>query len=377
MNAAEGLGDGDHPFRVVLLGRLSVAELGRGDLWASARQHAIDAIAMARRIGDPELIATALTDRHLTAMDRDDVEARADAADELIQLGEMARRPDRVLVGLQWRYGAALAPGDLEAAKGVLDHTEVLAALMPSPEWTYGVLLRRALLTAIDGDREAALALIQEARPLGDRVLWPDESLGLEVGARTLVTRITGVFDPDLPALNAEFESLAQLPPNAFFGAHSAAAALACGDVDDARRMVDRLAARVCRAEPTGEAPSTILLIAALAGELGLTQHASALRRLCEPFRGYLTTESGFAVDQPADATLADLALLDGDAVGALGMIDACLELVRSMPSSTYEARCLWRRSNINRALGNVEAADRDLQQAGRVGTPNRRRAPE
>ena len=104
---------------------------------------------MARRLGDPDLIATALIDQHLIAMSAEDIEARAGAADELVRLGEAARRPDRVLVGLQWRYGAAVSHGDM-GAKAVLDQAEVRAALMPSPEWTYGVLLRHA---SARGDR--------------------------------------------------------------------------------------------------------------------------------------------------------------------------------------------------------------------------------
>jgi hypothetical protein len=209
--ALDRLPDGDQPRRVELLGRLSVAELGRGDLWPQARRHADAAIAMARRLGDPELIATALVDRHLTTMDGADLEARAAAADELVELGERARRPDRVLVGQQWRYGAALSRGDLAGATAVLDDTEVLAALMPSPEWTYGVLLRRALIAAIEGDHATALALVEQSRPLGERVLWPDEALGLDVGARTLIQRITGIVDPALPALHDEFAAMSTI----------------------------------------------------------------------------------------------------------------------------------------------------------------------
>ena len=273
--ALDRLPDGDQPRRVELLGRLSVAELGRGDLWPQARRHADAAIAMARRLGDPELIATALVDRHLTTMDGADLEARAAAADELVELGERARRPDRVLVGQQWRYGAALSRGDLAGATAVLDDTEVLAALMPSPEWTYGVLLRRALIAAIEGDHATALALVEQSRPLGDRVLWPDEALGLDLGARTLIQRITGIVDPALPALHDEFAAMSTIPQKAYFQSHVAASALAAGDRDTAEQMVHRLAGKLARVETPAEAPATILLVAALVARLGLREHAA------------------------------------------------------------------------------------------------------
>ncbi|HSB87336.1 MAG TPA: tetratricopeptide repeat protein, partial [Ilumatobacteraceae bacterium] len=355
---------GDHPLRVALLGRLAVAELGRGELWDSSRRHAQDAIEMAKRLDDPDLVATALIDRHLVAMHDTDLVARAAAADELIELGEAARRPDRVLIGLQWRYGAAISRGDLGGAKAVLDDSDVLAALMPSPEWTYSVMLRRVMICAIEGDRHTALRLTEASRLLGDRVLWPDEALGLEVGLRTLICRITGVADPALPALNEEFETSAKLPANNFFLVHSAAAAQAVGDVDTARRLVERVAASICRVGAPPEQPSTILLTGELVARLGLHRYAPALKAMGEPFRGYLTTESGFAVDQPTDTTLAQLALAAGDALEALQLIERSLDFVRAMPSPSYEARCLWHRSRIHRQLGDQRQADRDLRQA-------------
>lgn len=319
---------------------------------------------MARRLGHPEALATAIVDRHLAAMGRDDIEQRARAADELVALGQAAGRPDRVLVGLEWRYGAALARGDATAASLVLDEAEVLAALMPSPEWTYGVMLRRALLAAIAGDRDVALDLVRRARPLGDRALFAEEALGLEAGARTLVVRITGIADPDLLAVHLEFEQTGGVPAVPFFLVHSAAGALAVGDEDGATRIVRRVAERVCRSEEPAELPSTILLLGELVAELELGEYAEPLRRLCAPFHGFLTTESGFAVSRPADQTLAELALLAGDADAALRHVEACLAMVRAAPSPSYEARALWLRSRVHERLSDHDAARRDLAAA-------------
>ena len=238
---------------------------------------------------------------------------------------------------------------------------------MPSPEWSYGVLLRRALIAAIGGDHATARALVEQSRPLGDRVLWPDEALGLDLGARTLIQRITGVTDPALPALHDEFAAMPTIPPKAFFQSHVAASALAAGDRDTAEQMVHRLAGRLTRVETPAEAPATILLVAALVARLGLREHAGALRRLCEPFRGYLTTELGFAVDQPTDLTLAELALIMGDDDDALAFVDAALEQARAMPSPCYEATSLWLRSRIERIRGRPEAATADRRQAEAV----------
>ena len=107
--AAAGLPSGDHPVKVELYGRLAVMCLVRKELRDEAHRWGDDAVAMARRIGDPALLATALVDRHLAPLTPDDVAAWTAVADELLPLGERAERPDLVLIGLEWRYAARQA----------------------------------------------------------------------------------------------------------------------------------------------------------------------------------------------------------------------------------------------------------------------------
>jgi tetratricopeptide (TPR) repeat protein len=82
----ERLPEADSPRRCRLLWNL-VAELAAGDTMAEIDGLSRDAVAMARRIGEPELIALALNARYFALFADADAKERDDLAQELIDLG--------------------------------------------------------------------------------------------------------------------------------------------------------------------------------------------------------------------------------------------------------------------------------------------------
>ena len=213
---------GDDALRVSLLGRLAVVGVARGEQEEGSLRLAEQAVAMARRVDDPAVLATALIDRYLVSADHRELEARRRDAGELTSLGERCQRTDLVLTGHRWLYSAMVARGDLAGARQTLDDYEVVASLMPSPAWRYWAMLRKAMLAVLDGDRQTALDLVEKGAPLGRAALPEGEAIGLEHGVRAITARLTGVSDPQLPRLHEEAVRVFGRIPAPFFQVHLA-----------------------------------------------------------------------------------------------------------------------------------------------------------
>lgn len=370
-DADRALEPGDHPSRVVLLGRLAVAGAARADLREQSARLADQAVAMARRLDDPVLLATALVDRHLVPSSSVDLDARSREAEEMIALGERARRTDLVLIGYQWLYRSRLDQGDLVGARDSLDTNEMLASLMPSPTWRHAVMLRRASLALLDGERSGALDLLDRAMPLARGALPEEETLGVEHGVRTIFSRLTGIADPRLPGVQEQFaHSLGRLPV-AFFQIHLAASSLVLGDEATARRIVSIWASDLPRAGAGPGGPSNVALLGSLVADLELTHHVrgvrtelSTLSTRYSPESTFTLELSTFAAEMPIDTILGRLALLEGDVAGAHRHLELGLALVRSMPSPLLEARCLWELARAQAAAGDAVVAEQSRREA-------------
>ncbi len=117
--AAERLGEGDDPLRVMVLAGLSRA-LARIGLHERAATVRADAVGMARRLGEPRPLAAVLSGAfwHLPTSGAPEVLAELGEARELAE-----RVGDAVLVteAMAWRVPAFVAVGDLAAARREVD----------------------------------------------------------------------------------------------------------------------------------------------------------------------------------------------------------------------------------------------------------------
>jgi tetratricopeptide (TPR) repeat protein len=370
--AERALAPGDDALRVSLLGRLAVVGVARGDQEVGSLRMAEKAVAMARRVDDPAVLATALIDRYLVSTDHPELEARRRDAGELTSLGERCQRTDLVLTGHQWLYSAMVARGDLAGARQTLDDYEVMASLMPSPAWRYGAMLRNAMLAVLDGDRQTALDLVEKGAPLGRAALPEGEAIGLEHGVRAITARLTGVPDPQLPRLHEDAVRVFGRIPAPFFQVHLAVSHLEVGNKGAATKTVARWVPDIAHIVPRAQAPAIISVLGGLVADLSMAEHARAVRDALEPFSGLYTAERGFAVEMPIDATLGRLALLEGDVDGAVHHLKIALDLACSMRSPVLEARCLWYLAQAQESAGATNASDearrRALALANRVG---------
>lgn len=198
MAAEHGLAQGDDPLRVVLLGRRAVLAVAEPEAMEERRRLGDAALAMARRLGDPDLVAQALTDRHLAPADRHDLDGRDRAGEELADLGERLARPEVAMRGYEWRFVARLQRGDLEGAEEALLRLEALAAVMPSASWRYIATLRRAVVHNLEGDHALAVEALERAVVVATGVRPPEEVAGLDHVSRLMTARLWGIPDPVL-----------------------------------------------------------------------------------------------------------------------------------------------------------------------------------
>ncbi|WP_157124896.1 ATP-binding protein, partial [Nocardia pseudovaccinii] len=154
----------DSPLRVRLLA-LRAGEAGftgGGD----CDRISAEALAMARRLGDAQVLRSAMRSRQMARSSPDGVQERLDLAEQMLTLGETERDDDTMLWGRLWRFDAMMMLGRLDEAEAQLAPMQRLAQRLRRPlaRWHY---LRCAAATAISRGRfDEAVAATREALSL-------------------------------------------------------------------------------------------------------------------------------------------------------------------------------------------------------------------
>ncbi len=159
---------------------------------ASARRWEVDpgprrelgrqAVAVARRVGDPALLADCL-DAHLAACwVPGNVDRRRRAGAEVVRLARSAGRPELALRGHAWGIIAALEACDRAGLDAELAAYRDIAEFLRQPRHLWYIANREAMRALLIGDFGRGEALAQEARQLGHRANEADaENLYLAV----------------------------------------------------------------------------------------------------------------------------------------------------------------------------------------------------
>lgn len=150
---------GDHPLRCRLLttlaSELELAESERG------YQAAEEAVAMARRLAEPGLLAMALTSQRMQSFRHDGPEKRQRIAAEVLALPGKPVTADATAHLLAMAVSSGTA--DFGAAERHADHAARIATRYDLPTITPAVTMYRAMRTVLDGDPAAAIKLYQQA----------------------------------------------------------------------------------------------------------------------------------------------------------------------------------------------------------------------
>ena len=167
-DALAGLGDAEVPLRARLLARLALELYYAGD---PERRLALsdEAVELARRLGDPQTLATCLDARHYALWRPETVHERLEVASELRRIAETVGDPELELEGAGWTVVDLLELGDIEGADIQIAAASRLAEALHRPLYEWWTSQFRCARAQIDGRFDEAERLAEETLAIGRR----------------------------------------------------------------------------------------------------------------------------------------------------------------------------------------------------------------
>jgi hypothetical protein len=168
--ALAAVGHADSILRARLLARLSAGPLRDSTADPDRRRSlGMEALDIARRIGEPSTLAYALQGYIAGRHAPDFAPEQAELASELVHVALQARDLERAVEGYDTHLMSAIELGDLASAYADLEAMTSLAEELRQPAQRWQVAVDRALLALLEGKFEEAEQLIAETRSLGER----------------------------------------------------------------------------------------------------------------------------------------------------------------------------------------------------------------
>jgi DNA-binding SARP family transcriptional activator len=262
--------------------RLRTRLAAESDYHVGESSRVLAQLADARRVGDPEAVASALSLAHHCLLGPEYGSVRYDLARELLLTADRTGRHSDRLMGLLWRTVDLFMDGDPHAERSL---GELLDALCRQDHLAIRFVTRamEVMLTIRAGDFDRAEAMAAECAQLGEASGDADAPVWFR-GQMLAIRWFQGRVGELLPAVLQEAHSPALGPiDDSQFGALAAIAA-AEGDHRLAAGALARLGRGDLTRVPSGSA-WLVTVYAALeaAAELGDTQTAAMAYRLLSP----------------------------------------------------------------------------------------------
>jgi DNA-binding SARP family transcriptional activator len=170
--ALRAIGPADSPLRCEVLSTLAV-ELYYADQRDRSDVLSREALAMAGRLGDPKLEASALNMHYISSLGPDRPENRLAIAERLVALPTAGAPEETGLVGRLFRMVSWLELGDVESADADLDVVIGMTGALRQPALIAQVAWYRAMRALLSGRLEEGEALMNEAFAIHQRTtLW-------------------------------------------------------------------------------------------------------------------------------------------------------------------------------------------------------------
>ncbi len=236
----EVLGPEQQALRARVLARLAI-ELAYAPDAARREAVSVEALALARRAGEPGALAAALNARHVTLWGPDHTESRLWLATEMLDVARRAGDRELALQARNWRVVDLLEIGDGQRVREEVDVYAELSAEARLPGYAWYVPLWRATLALLDGRIAEGLDLARRARELGRRA--GDANAEVFYAEHQLLRLLVEdrIRDVDTVAMGVEevVSERAEGPASLAYGLTFAWIHAARGNLDEARRRYD------------------------------------------------------------------------------------------------------------------------------------------
>jgi class 3 adenylate cyclase/tetratricopeptide (TPR) repeat protein len=266
-----------------------------------------EAVEMARRLGDPMVLAQVLVSHHAAIAGPDTSEERLLVARELVALGEQLNDAETTFAGHLSCYVSLVEAGDIDGADAALDAGDRIARELRQPAFAFHVLRAKTAQALLAGRTAEGEHLATAMTRKGREANISDPTLDAMVAGFLVLAREQ---QGRLPELEPEISRLAGLRPD-WLLLQAAQGQLQCltGQPAHATKLLNRLFAdgftTIQRDDHWFE---TIMHLAAITAHLGNTRAAAALYELLHPYAGH-NTYTGMGSFGPVDRTLGLLAV--------------------------------------------------------------------
>jgi tetratricopeptide (TPR) repeat protein len=352
----------DDATRARVLARLARELLG--DAPSAARRRALtdEALMLARRAGDPGVLADVLDARLHALWDQGGAEDRLAVGSEIIDLARVAADGARERQGMFWRFMALMELGRVAEAESALAAFAHDAAAAGDADAIVMATARHAMLAILRGRFDQAIRRIDEVEREARRLGRPD--------AETITMTLMGVVAleqggfgelgapgkdwweraPDLVLASAAER------PGHLLEASAARLLVAHGRLDEAAAELDRSLTRAL----ASSGPRWLGAMADLAFVAAETGDAGAAARLyvaLRPYRGRLVVTGGAAVTfEPVTHYLGLLAAATGRTADAVRHFEEAIEFEERIGALPFLAHSL---AALSRALARSGDASR------------------
>lgn len=273
------------PLRAMLMGTLACA-LYASDAADRREQLSRQAVEMARRVGDREAVAHALSSREMALWSPDHMALRAAAADEHLELALRLRSPELARQAHVWRVIAFLEQGDVAAADREIAAHRRVGEDVPQARWQDA--LWRPMRDLLDGALDQVEAHAEHALSLGSPI-EPEASMATYAAQIQALRWDQGRIGEMVPM----FEHLAREDPRHEFQCALAFMYAEAGRIDEARlafEIVARAGFGSIRRDLNWLAVTSLLAVACAA--LEDRERAQSLYDALRPFAGRNTVLS-------------------------------------------------------------------------------------
>jgi tetratricopeptide (TPR) repeat protein len=287
------LPDDDSVVRARVLGRLAM-ELAAGGRQTCREALAEQAVAMARRLGDVETLAYALSARRHLLWRPEHLRERLAEATELATLADSVGRVETALEARTWRLVDLLELGEIAAVEDEIEQITAIATAGRHPLYLYRADVYRAGLALLAGRFDAAEELAQAFLAKGERVSGQN-AFGAFAAVMSTLYRVRGGPLEDLVPVARRF--IEEHPELSAMRAGVASLYFDTGRLAEAREEFARVAAAEFSDLPQNPfLPAAVCMLARACTQLGDVRRAAAIYELLLPWAG-LNVAVGLGAD--------------------------------------------------------------------------------